>query len=46
MQVAPIFGAGVSLHFMLRRAWLTVAYDGTSFHGFAENDGVRTVMGE
>ena len=25
---------------------LTVAYDGTSFHGFAENDGVRTVMGE
>ena len=31
---------------MLRRATLTVAYDGTSFHGFAENDGVRTVMGE
>ena len=31
---------------MLRRAKLTVAYDGTSFHGFAENDGVRTVMGE
>ena len=31
---------------MLRRARLTVAYDGTSFHGFAENDGVRTVMGE
>jgi tRNA pseudouridine38-40 synthase len=29
-----------------RRARLTVAYDGTSFHGFAENDGVRTVMGE
>lgn len=27
-----------------RRAKLTVAYDGTSFHGFAENDGVRTVM--
>ena len=25
---------------------MTVAYDGTSFHGFAENDGVRTVMGE
>ena len=31
---------------MLRRARLTVAYDGTSFHGFAENDGMRTVMGE
>ncbi len=31
---------------VLRRAKLTVAYDGTSFHGFAENDGVRTVMGE
>jgi tRNA pseudouridine38-40 synthase len=31
---------------MNRRARLTVAYDGTSFHGFAENDGVRTVMGE
>ena len=31
---------------MLRRARLTVAYDGTSFHGFAENDGVRSVMGE
>jgi tRNA pseudouridine38-40 synthase len=31
---------------MLRRARLTVAYDGTSFHGFAEQDGVRTVMGE
>jgi tRNA pseudouridine38-40 synthase len=30
---------------VLRRARLTVAYDGTSFHGFAENDGVRTVMG-
>ena len=30
---------------MLRRARLTVAYDGTSFHGFAENDGVRSVMG-
>jgi tRNA pseudouridine38-40 synthase len=31
---------------MLRRAVLTVAYDGTAYHGFAENDGVRTVMGE
>lgn len=30
---------------MLRRAKLIVAYDGTSFHGFAENDGVRTVVG-
>ena len=25
---------------------LTVAYDGTDFRGFAESDGVRTVMGE
>jgi tRNA pseudouridine38-40 synthase len=31
---------------ILRRARVTVAYDGTSFHGFAENVGVRTVMGE
>ncbi|MEP7113214.1 MAG: tRNA pseudouridine(38-40) synthase TruA [Ilumatobacteraceae bacterium] len=31
---------------MLKRARLTVAYEGTSFHGFAENDGVRTVMSE
>ncbi len=31
---------------MVRRARLTVAYDGTSLHGFAENDGVRTVMGQ
>jgi tRNA pseudouridine38-40 synthase len=30
---------------MLRRAKLTVAYDGTSFHGFAENGDVRTVVG-
>ncbi|MEO7369679.1 MAG: tRNA pseudouridine(38-40) synthase TruA [Ilumatobacteraceae bacterium] len=30
----------------LRRARLTVAYDGTMFHGFAVNDGVRTVVGE
>lgn len=30
---------------VLRRARLTVAYDGSSFHGFAENDGVRTVAG-
>ncbi len=30
---------------MLRRARLTVAYDGAPFHGFAENDGVSTVMG-
>jgi tRNA pseudouridine38-40 synthase len=30
---------------MSRRAKLTVAYDGSSFHGFAESDGVRTVMG-
>ena len=35
----------------VRRARMTVAYDGTDFHGFAENapaagGGVRTVMGE
>ena len=29
-----------------RNAALTVAYDGSGFHGFAENPGVRTVMGE
>ena len=31
---------------MQRCARVTVAYDGTGFHGFAEHDGVRTVMGE
>ncbi|MDW3216185.1 MAG: tRNA pseudouridine(38-40) synthase TruA [Ilumatobacteraceae bacterium] len=30
----------------LRRARLTVAYRGTDFRGFAENRGVRTVMGD
>jgi tRNA pseudouridine38-40 synthase len=30
----------------LRRARLTVAYHGAGFHGFADNPGVRTVMGE
>jgi len=30
----------------MRRARLTVAYDGTGFRGFAPNPGVRTVMGE
>ena len=30
----------------VRRARMTVAYDGTDFHGFAEADGVRTVMGD
>ncbi len=29
----------------LRRARLSVAYDGSHFHGFADNDGVRTVAG-
>ncbi len=29
-----------------RNVQLTVAYDGTGFRGFAESDGVRTVMGE
>lgn len=29
-----------------RRVRMTVAYDGTGFHGFAENRGVRTVGGE
>ena len=31
---------------MMRRAKVTVAYDGSGFHGFAEADGVRTVMGD
>ena len=31
---------------MSRRARITVAYVGTDFHGFAEADGVRTVMGD
>ena len=31
---------------MARRARLTVAYDGTDFHGFAEQTNARTVMGE
>ena len=30
---------------MLRRARLLVAYDGTTFHGFARSDGVATVAG-
>lgn len=29
-----------------RNVRLTVAYDGTAFRGFAESDGVRTVMGD
>ena len=29
-----------------RNVRLTVAYDGTDFRGFAQSDGVRTVMGE
>lgn len=31
---------------MLKRARLTVAYEGSAFHGFAMNDGVRTVVGD
>lgn len=31
---------------MLRRARITVAYDGSGFHGFAEATGVTTVLGE
>ena len=31
---------------MSRRFRMTVAYDGTDFHGFAEHKGTRTVMGE
>lgn len=30
----------------VRRARFTVAYDGTDFHGFAPNRGMRTVVGE
>ncbi len=30
----------------VRNVRMTVAYDGTDFRGFAESDGVRTVMGE
>ena len=30
----------------VRRAALVIAYDGTHFHGFARNEGVRTVMDE
>jgi len=30
----------------VRNVRLTLAYDGTDFRGFAESDGVRTVMGE
>ena len=29
-----------------RRARLTIAYDGAPFHGFAQNVGVRTVLGD
>jgi tRNA pseudouridine38-40 synthase len=31
---------------LTRRVRLVVAYDGTPFHGFAANTGVRTVMGD
>lgn len=31
---------------LTRNVRLTVAYDGTDFRGFAESDGVRTVMGD
>ena len=30
----------------MRNVRLTVAYDGTDFHGFAMNGELRTVMGE
>jgi tRNA pseudouridine38-40 synthase len=30
----------------LRRARLVLAYDGAAFHGFAENPGLRTVLGD
>ena len=31
---------------VMRRARVTVAYDGTDFSGFAQNRDVRTVIGE
>ena len=37
-SAAPRIGPTVRLR-------LVVAYDGTGFHGFAVNDGVRTVAG-
>lgn len=43
------FGAvprGGSAAFDRRRLRLDLAYDGGGFHGFAENDGVRTVAGD
>ena len=43
MSLAPVPSVGWR---MLRRARITVAYLGTDLHGFAEADGVPTVMGE
>ena len=36
----------MSVETLTRNVRLTVAYDGTGFRGFAESDGVRTVMGD
>jgi tRNA pseudouridine38-40 synthase len=36
----------VSVEPLTHNVRLTVAYDGTGFRGFAESDGVRTVMGD
>lgn len=44
---APADGGGLSASPPeMRNVKLVVAYDGTDFRGFAESDGVRTVMGE
>lgn len=41
----PVEAEGDDLTGPTRRVRLTVAYDGTAFHGFARNRGVRTVAG-
>lgn len=46
-EKAPATGGGLSASApAMRNVMLVVAYDGTDFRGFAESDGVRTVMGD